>query len=212
MLERRIEELEARLARAESELAAARRRSKRARWLLVATAVAGVGYIASLPRALQAQVATAMTAVGGGVRFKGPLTVLDAQRRPIAQIADTALGRGLVLFDTGGHVIAGIGTTPEGRGIRVFDAQDRVIAGVGEGNSISGTTGRGIVTVDTAGKIVTTLGTGTNGAATGRGLTVNDAAGIPVFGAGVWPQAPDRGQLVITNSAQQTLFAQPPLP
>ena len=73
-------------------------------------------------------------------------------------------------------------------------------------------TGRGLTIFDPAQKIVGTLGMGQNGANRGRGISVNDETGTQLVGLGVWPQQPDRGQLVITDRKNTVLFAQPALP
>ena len=95
----------------------------------------------------------------------------------------------------------------------VFDAQEKMVAGLGDGRSTDGVgTGRGLTVFDPAEKIVGTLGMGTNGANHGRGLSVNDESGTQVVGLGVWPQRPDRGQLVISDRSNDILLAQPSLP
>ena len=95
----------------------------------------------------------------------------------------------------------------------MFDANEKLIAGLGEGHSTDAVaTGRGLTIFDPSEKIVGTLGMGQNGANQGRGVSVNDETGTQVVGLGVWPQRPDRGQLVISDRKNAILFSQPPLP
>jgi hypothetical protein len=110
-------------------------------------------------------------------------------------------------------MLCGIGQTAQGRGLAIFDAQQKRVAVVGEGGTADGTAmGRGLVVFDPAEKSIGMLGAGKNGANQGRGLTVNDETGAPVAGFGVWPQRPDRGQVVLTDRAGNPIFAQPALP
>jgi hypothetical protein len=197
-------ELEQTLAHLDSELRAVRRQSRSLRWLTLSALVVGVIFAVSRP---------ASTQTGFGVtRIKGPLIVVDNSGRPILQVGASPLGRGMILLDESGKRICGIGQTPQGRGLVTYDAQERLVAGLGEGGSPDTTAvGRGLTVFDPAQKILGALGTGMNGSNQGRGLTINDSAGAPVAGLGVWPERPDRGQLVLTDRNAAPVFAQPPL-
>jgi hypothetical protein len=108
----------------------------------------------------------------------------------------------LIVTDDAGRPIVQIGANAVGRGLALW-----------EGSSADGSaTGRGLTVFDPSEKAVGLLGLGKNGTNQGRGLTVNDGTGAPVAGLGVWPQRPDRGQLVLTDREQNPVFAQPALP
>jgi len=203
-MQRSMRELEDTLARLERELQAMRRQSRTTRWLTLLVLAGSVLFAATR---------TAATQTGLGTRIKGALIVVDQSGRPILQVGASPLGRGMVLFDDAGKRICGIGQTAQGRGLVAYDAQEKLIAGLGEGGSPDTTAaGRGLTVFDPAQKTIGALGTGMNGANHGRGLTVNDETGAPVAGLGVWPQRPDRGQLVLTDRNAAPVFAQPALP
>lgn len=210
-MDRQLEEIQQRLERAERELQTLRSRS-RLRWLAALALVAGVVFIEARPTARQV---LAQGALGGGpgLNIRGPLTVLDNAGNPILQVGSSMLGRGLLLYDASGKIICGIGLTTQGRGVAVFDAQEKMIGALGEGRSTDAVaTGRGLTVMDPVQKIIGTLGMGQNGMNRGRGVSVNDESGTQVIGLGVWPQRPDRGQLVISDRKNTILFAQPALP
>ena len=199
-MEQQLEEIRQRLERAEHQLGVCRTQSRRWRWVAGLALVAIFAFFAAQPTARQAQAAQALSR-RPVTEIRAPLTVLDA------------FGRGLLLYDAAGKVVCGIGVSPQGRGVAVFDAQEKMVAGLGDGRSTDGVgTGRGLTVFDPAEKIVGTLGMGSNGANRGRGLSVNDESGTQVVGLGVWPQRPDRGQLVISDRSNNILLAQPSLP
>jgi hypothetical protein len=208
-MEQQIEEIQQRLARAEAEVQRLRTRSRQSRWLLLALVVASVFYVGTRPTATQAQFLNGRPPW----TLQAPFIVVDGHGKPILQILANAQGRGLVLFDESGRTLCGIGTTPQNRGLAVFDAQEKMVAGLGVGRTPDAVaTGRGLTVLDEAQKIVGTLGTGTNGSNMGRGVSVNDETGKQVVGLGVWPQRPDRGQLVLSDRNNSIFFAQPALP
>jgi hypothetical protein len=208
-MERQLEEIHQRLERAERELRASRNRS---RWLAALALVGVITFIETQPTATRVQAVAALSR-RSGVYIRAPFTIVGEAGRPLLQLGSSSLGRGLLLFDTSGKMICGIGTTSQGRGIGVFDSNEKLIAGLGEGGSTDGVaTGRGLTILDPAQKVVGTLGVGQNGTNHGRGVSVNDETGTQVVGLGVWPQRPDRGQLVISDRKNTILFSQPALP
>ncbi len=211
-MEQHLAEILVRLERAEQQLAVMQSRSRRLRWLAALALVGGIAFLGTRPTATQVHAAQALSG-GSNNELRGSLTVLDDAGRPILQVGSNAFGRGLLLYDGSGKVVCGIGVTAQGRGIALFDGQEKMIAGLGDGHSMdSVASGRGLTVFDPAGKTVGTLGMGTNGANSGRGVSVNDESGTQVIGLGVWPQRPDRGQLVLSDRANTVLFAQPALP
>jgi len=212
LMEQQLEEIRQRLERAEHQLGVCRTQSRRWRWVAGLALVAIFAFFAAQPTARQAQAAQALSR-RPVTEIRAPLTVLDDRGRPILQVGAHAFGRGLLLYDAAGKVVCGIGVSPQGRGVAVFDAQEKMVAGLGDGRSTDGVgTGRGLTVFDPAEKIVGTLGMGSNGVNRGRGLSVNDESGTQVVGLGVWPQRPDRGQLVISDRSNNILLAQPSLP
>jgi hypothetical protein len=211
-VERQLEEIWQRLERAERELQLLRSRSRRLRWLAAMGVVGAIAFVMTQPTARQVQAEQSLRG-RNGTQIRGPLMVMDDAGRPLLQVGTHLLGRGMLLFDAAGKVVCGIGITDQGRGVAVYDAQEKLIAGLGEGRSTDGVaTGRGLTIFDPAQKIIGTLGMGQNGANQGRGVSVNDESGTQVVGLGVWPQQPDRGQLVISDRKNTVLFAQPTLP
>jgi hypothetical protein len=211
-MEQQLEEIRRRLECAERELQKMRTRSRRLRWLTVLGLAGGVGFMATRSTATKVQAAQ-LASVLAGERITAPFTIVDESGRAILQVGNTALGRGMLLYDASGKVVCGVGLTSQGRGLAVFDAQEKMIAGLGEGRSQDDVaTGRGLTVFDPTEKIVGTVGMGANGQNHGRGVSVNDESGKQVIGLGVWPQRPDRGQLVISHRDGTVLFAQPKLP
>lgn len=211
-MERDLDSILRRLEAAEGELRAMKRRGRRFRWAGALAVVAGGIGFACLPTATKVQAAGSITPQGLA-QFRAPWMVVDARGKPIMAVGETPAGRGMLLFDRNGKLVCGIGTRGSGRGLSVFDADEHPIGALGGGSSADGVgTGRGLLVLDAAGKIVGTLGEGTNGKNSGRGLSVNDTSGTQVVGLGVWPQRPGQGQLVISDTSGNGLFAQPPLP
>jgi hypothetical protein len=210
-VEDRYEQLLKRLDQGEREIRALRFQSRLSRWLALTVVAGGITFLATRPAATQGRLYSALYA--GGSTVNGPLTVVDDAGRPILQVGTSALGRGMVLYDAAGQMLCGVGITAQGRGLVVYDAQQKLIAGLGEGRSTDGTAaGRGLTVLDPAERVIGSLGSGQNGSNQGRGLTINDGTGAPVAGLGVWPQRPDRGQLVLTDRNASPVFAQPELP
>jgi hypothetical protein len=211
-VESELEELRRRLERAERGLEMLRARSRRSRWLLLALFAAGGVFMGTRPTAMRVEAQQFMNR-RPALRIQAPFVVVDESGVPILQVGANAQGRGMVLYDESGKLLCGVGVTPQGRGLAVFDAQEKLIAGLGDGQTSDAVaTGRGLTVFDSAEKIVGTLGLGTNGANRGRGLSVNDESGTQVVGVGVWPQRPDRGQMVLSDRSNSILFAQPALP
>jgi len=208
-MEQQLAEIRQRLERAEAEVRGLRARSRRSRGLLLAALVGGVIYAGSRPTATQAQF------INGRLSWtlQAPFVVVDGRGQPILQVLANAQGRGLVLFDEAGRALCGIGTTAQNRGLAVFDAQEKMVAGLGVGRTPDAVaSGRGLTVFDAGQKIVGTLGMGMNSSNNGRGVSVNDETGHQVVGLGVWPQRPDRGQLVLSDRNNSIIFAQPALP
>jgi hypothetical protein len=205
-------ELQERLDRGERQLQALRCQARMARWVSLSLLAGALIFVGTRPAATQGQMAMTMSSAHV-TQVKGPLVVTDDAGRPILEAGTNPLGRGMVLFDESGKMVCGIGLTAQGRGLAVYDGQQKLIAGLGEGSSLDGTaTGRGLTVFDPAQKTIGTLGMGNDGKSTGRGITLNDETGTPVAGLGIWPQRPDRGQLVLTGRNESPLFAQPPVP
>lgn len=208
-MDKQLEEIQQRLARAEAEVRRLQARSRQARWLLLAAVVGAIVYVGTRPTATQAQFINGRSPW----TLQAPFIVVDHRGRPILQVLDNPQGRGLVLFDEAGRALAGGGTMAQSRGLAVFDAQEKLVAGLGVGRSPDAVaTGRGLTVFDDAQRIVGTLGMGSNGSNNGRGVSVNDESGRQVVGLGVWPQRPDRGQLVLSDRNNSIIFAQPALP
>jgi hypothetical protein len=211
-MERSGEEMRARLERLEREVRVLRARSRQLRWLVLAGVAAGGVFFGTQPTARRVEAAQFLNR-RPALRIQAPFVVVDGAGKAILQVGADAQGRGLVLYDENEQLLCGIGTMGQGRGVAVFDAQEQLIAGLGEGRSADGVAmGRGLTVFDPAQRIVGTLGLGTNGANQGRGLSVNDESGTQVVGLGVWPQRPDRGQLVLSDRVNNILFAEPALP
>jgi hypothetical protein len=211
-VEQQLEEIRQRLECAERELQALRSRSRRLRWLAALAFVGAAAFIVTQPTASRVQAAQFLNR-RPAVNIRAPFTVVDDAGRPILQVGSDSQMRGVLLFDASGKLVCGIGTTEQQRGVAVFDSQEKLIAGLGEGRTPDAVaTGRGLTVLDPAQKIVGTLGVGQNGTNQGRGVSVNDETGKQVVGLGVWPQRPDRGQLVLSDRNNTILFAQQPLP
>jgi hypothetical protein len=211
-VERQLEEIRQRLERTERELQRLRARSRRLWWLAAFAVTGGAAFIVTQPTAKQVQAAQFLSR-RPSINLRAPLLIVDESGRPLLQVGTQGQNRGLVLFDTSGNAVCGIGVTAQGRGVAVFDANEKLIAGLGEGRSTDVVaTGRGLTIFDPSEKIAGTLGVGQNGANHGRGISVNDESGTQVVGLGVWPQRPDRGQLVLSDRNNSILFSQPPLP
>jgi hypothetical protein len=209
-LQDRLAVLQERLDRSERQIESLRLQARIVRWLTLAAVAAGATFLATRPAATQGLFTAILQ---GGTQVKGPLTVVDSSGRPILQVGSSTLGRGMVLYDATGKIICGVGLTSQARGVAVYDGQQKLIAGLGEGSSSDATaTGRGLTVFDPAQKVIGTLGMGENGPSHGRGITLNDETGAPVAGLGVWPQRPDRGQLVLTDRNGNPVFSQPLIP
>src|SRR5262245_10103348 len=126
-MEDQLRDVQQRLDRAEQELSAIHRRSRRLRWMTATLLLGAIAFFGVQPAALQRQ-AEASFAGGFGHRLRGPVTVVDPLGRPILQIGAGPTGRGMLVYDDSGNAVCGIGTTAEGRGLTVFDARERLIA------------------------------------------------------------------------------------
>src|SRR5438094_3011040 len=155
-MEQQLEEIRSRLAYAERELQKMRAHSQRLRWLTVLGLIGGISFVATRSTATKVQAAQ-FASVMAGKRSTTPFTIVDESGRTLLQVGNTALGRGMLLYDAAGKVVCGLGLTPQGRGLAVFDTQEKMIAGLGEGTSHDNVaTGRGLTVYDPSEKVVGT--------------------------------------------------------
>jgi hypothetical protein len=203
-MEEQLKELRAELDAARAEIRTMRRQA----WIVrccsaVVLALLSV-FVATRPAATQLQVAAAAS---GGLSIRGPFTVTDSRRRPIFQVAETPLGRGLVVFDSAGAMITGVGINPSGRGVAVFDPQGKTIGGIGDG-VLNANRARGVAIFDPNGNPVGALGIGNFGGDNGRGLVVVNQNRVLIAGLGVNPVG-EGGVVSLRNAQGQQIFQAP---
>jgi hypothetical protein len=200
-MEEQLQELRARLERAEQEVRALRlaaqrmgRQTRVGRAVTLALLVGGATFALTRPAATQLR---AQAAMQGGTRVVAPFVVVDNQNNPLLQVSAAPGGGGLLaVLDQVGNPIGLVGTVSDGRGLAIFDSKGQFIAKLGE-DPMHGN--RGLRLLDPDGKV--TVGAGL--APDGRGLRVLDSADNTVAGLGI--TADGRGLTIFDEGRQAIL-------